>query len=87
MTRCVPAWVWHADTLRGCSPCPMFLAQTFTTSSCCAKQLDADGIPDFSELDIKVTPGCDAPNAERIVKGLCAGKQECTVRRERAALI
>lgn len=54
--------------------------QSFTTGACCAKTLDSSGLPDFTDLDIKQTAGCDAPNAERIVKGLCAGKQVCTVR-------
>ena len=79
--------VWCVVCVRAPSPCLYGCVvvwcdtQSFTTSSCCAKTLDADGLPDFTDLDIKTTPGCNAPNAERIVQGLCAGKQTCGVRR------
>lgn len=52
-------------------------SQSFGAAACCAKKLDANSLPDFSDLDIKDTSGCSSPSAQVIMSGMCAGKQSC----------
>ncbi|KAJ0404203.1 hypothetical protein P43SY_002046 [Pythium insidiosum] len=47
--------------------------------SCCAKTLDpATGKPNFDDIRIRSTPGCDSSSIQTIVNGLCLGKKSCS---------
>lgn len=48
--------------------------------SCCAKALDnVTQTPDFDDMRIKSTDGCDSGAIQTIVNGLCLGKKSCTM--------
>ncbi|GLD95045.1 hypothetical protein PINS_up003670 [Pythium insidiosum] len=47
--------------------------------ACCAKTQDpVTGKPDFNDMRIRSTPGCDSNSIQTIVNGLCLGKKSCS---------